>query len=162
MRRRHTGGVQVIGIRSRSDSQDSCFRSQKTGRGVLVRHKPDGRGQEVNRIGECGQVCDANPPDIGCRGRSRNLRSILCSNFRPAATHLFHLTALSVHCAAASAFFVTHDHIRQAGHNWRGCGEQKKDCNDAGETTHDSLQYTSACPGVCALSVRVDVIPIGN
>ena len=97
----------------------------------------------MNQSGGRGQMCQANPVDIGRRSYSRNLRSLICPNLALAATHLFHVAALPVHCAAASAFFMAHHHTRQAGHNGRGCSEQKDDCDDAGKTAHHSIQYTS-------------------
>ena len=154
---------------AKSDSQDGCLSIQKTRRGVLNRHKPDGRGYEVNRSAERGQVCHANPLDIGGRGCCGNLRCVICPNFRPAATHPFHVSALAVHCTAASAFLMVLDYTRQASHNGRGCGQQQEDCNDAGETAHDSVQYNVACLGIVWLeeagngqSMVLTVTPSGN
>jgi hypothetical protein len=31
---------------------------------------------------------------------------------------------------------MAHLHVRQTSHDGRGCSEQKKDCDDAGETAH--------------------------
>src|SRR6202044_2566833 len=108
MRRRHTEGVQVIGSWSKSDSKDGCFRSQKTGRRVFVTHEPNGRGYRAKLSGESRKVCHADPLNIGCRGCRCNRRSLVCPNFSPAATHLLHVAAPSVHCTAASTFVVAH------------------------------------------------------
>ena len=97
----------------------------------------------MNQGRKRGQVRHTNPLDIGCRGCRRNLRSLIRPNFFPAATHLSHLSALPVHCLAASTFLMAHDHTRHTGHNRSGGGKQQKDRNDTGETTHDSVQYTS-------------------
>ena len=91
----------------------------------------------MNWSGESGHVCHANPLNIDCRRRCRNLRRLICPNFSPAATHLFHVSTLSVHSTAAGAFLMTHHHIGYTRHNWRGCSEQQKDRDDAGKTTHD-------------------------
>ena len=92
---------------------------------------------------EAGQVRDEDPLDMNCRGYGGDLRRFVGANFRLAATHLFHVPALTVHGTAAGALFVAHGYAGQARHNWSGCGEQEKDGDDAGETTHDCLQYTS-------------------
>jgi hypothetical protein len=139
MRHRHTHGVQVIGSRSKSDSQDSGFRRQQTGRGVLIRGTPCGRGYEVNLGEQAAQVRHANPLNIDCRGHCRNQRRLLCPNFGPAAAHLLHVSALPVHGTAATTLLKAHFHTRQTGHNRRGGGEQQKDSNDTGETAHDSV-----------------------
>ena len=91
---------------------------------MLIGHEPDGRSYEVNRSGKRGHVCHANPLNMDPRGRSRNLRSLICPHFSPAATHLFHVSALPVHGTAASTFLMTHHHIGYTRHNWRGCGEE--------------------------------------
>ena len=83
----------------------------------------------------------ANPLDIGRGDCRRNLRRLIRPNFRPAAAHLRHISALPVHCLAASTFLMTHDQIGQASHNGCCCGEQQEDCNDAGETTHSYFKY---------------------
>jgi hypothetical protein len=87
--------------------------------------------------------------DIGRRGRNRNLRALISPNLSPAATHLLHMSALSVHSAAADTFLTAHHHTRQARHNRRGCGEQEKNRDDAGKPAHDYTQYTSADLGTC-------------
>jgi hypothetical protein len=97
---------------------------------------PDRRSYEMNRSGKSGQMRHANPLDVGCRERRRDLRRLICPNFRPAAAHLFHISALPMHCLAASTFLMTHDYVGQASHDGCCCGEQQEDCNDAGETTH--------------------------
>jgi hypothetical protein len=66
----------------------------------------------------------ANPLDIGCGGCRCDLRSLIRPNFRPAAAHLRHISALPVHCPAASTFLAAHGHPCHAGQNWGRCGEQ--------------------------------------
>jgi len=78
----------------------------------------------VNRRGERGQMRYANPLDIDCLACCRNLRSLICSNFGLAATHLFHVAALPVHYTAASTFLMTPHHVGDTGHNWRSCAEE--------------------------------------
>ena len=89
-----------------------------------------------------GRLAHANPLDIGCRGGRRNLWSLICPNFSPAAAHLLHVSALPVHCTAAGTFLVTHDHIRQTGHDWSGCGEQQENGDETGKAAHWYLQYS--------------------
>jgi hypothetical protein len=78
----------------------------------------------------------ANPLDIDSWGWRCNLRGLFRPNFGPAATHLLHLSALTVHCTAASTLLMAHYHACHTGHDRRGCGEQEKDCDDAGDTAH--------------------------
>jgi len=73
--------------------------------------------------GKQGQMRHANPLDIDSRGCRRDLRGLLSPNFRPAAAHLRHLSALTMHCTTARAFLTAHHHARHTGHNRRGCGE---------------------------------------
>jgi hypothetical protein len=103
---------------------------------VLIGRTPYCRGCGVDRGGKHGQMREANPVNIDSWGCRRNLWGFLCSNFSSAAAHLRHLSALTVHCTAASTLLTAHHHARYTGHDRRGCGEQKKDCNDAGDTTH--------------------------
>jgi hypothetical protein len=91
---------------------------------MLLWYEPDGRSYEVNWSGKRRHPSHANPLNIDCRERRRNLRSLICSNLSPAATHLFHVAALPVHGTAASALLMTHRHVGYTGHNWRGCGEE--------------------------------------
>ena len=86
---------------------------------------------------EAGQVRDVNPLDMNCRRCGCDLRRFVGANFRLAATYFLHVPALTVHGTAAGALFMAHGHAGQAGHNGSGCGEQEKDGDNAGETTHD-------------------------
>jgi hypothetical protein len=113
---------------------------------MLIWHKPDGRGYEVNRSGERGQVLHADPMNISYWGGCRNLWSLIGPNLSPAATHLFHVSASSVHCKAASTFLMAHHHARQAGHNRRGCGNQQENGDDTGKAAHRHLQYSVSIP----------------
>jgi hypothetical protein len=90
-----------------------------------------------------GRVRYTDPLDVDCRGCCRNLRSLIRPNLGPAATHLFHVPALPVHGTTAGTLLMTHHHACQTGHDRGRCGEQQEDRNDAGETSHDSFQYTS-------------------
>jgi hypothetical protein len=84
-------------------------------------------------------MCYANPLHIGCRCHRRDLWCFFGTNFRPAATHLFHPTALAVHCLAASTLLMTHHYVRYTCHHGRGCGEQEEDCDETGKTAHRNL-----------------------
>ena len=91
---------------------------------MLIWHEPEGRSYEANRSRKRRHVCHANPLNMDCQGRCRNLRSLICPDLSPAATHLFHVAALPVHGTAASTFLMTHHHIGYTGHNWRSRGEE--------------------------------------
>jgi hypothetical protein len=78
----------------------------------------------MNRSDERGQIPDAKPLNMDCRGCSRDLWSFICPNLSPAAPHLFHVAALPMHGTTASTFLMTHHHIGYTGHNWRSCGEE--------------------------------------
>lgn len=71
-------------------------------------------------------------------GRSRccNLRVLVCPKLRPAATHLRHLAAITVHGTAAGGFLMAHRATRHTGQNRRCREKQEQECDDAGEALH--------------------------
>ena len=83
--------------------------------------------------GKRRQEPQANPLNIGCRGCGCNLRCLISANFRPAATHLLHMSALPVHRPAASTLFMVHYDTSQASHNRRSCGKQEENRDDTGK-----------------------------
>jgi hypothetical protein len=134
MRRTHTQGVQVIGLRGRSDSKDGNLRGQETWRGVLNRY-PERNGWEG--LNQCRKRCQlryAYPMHVCCGGLRRNLRRFIRPNLRPAAAHFFHLSALPVHRTTACTFFAAHRGTGHAGQHRRNGSEQKEDRDDAGES----------------------------
>ena len=78
----------------------------------------------------------ANPMNRHYQRCRRNLWAVIRPDLSLAATHLRHLSALPVHRSAAGALLMAHRHTRQTGHDGRGCGEQKKDRDNAGKTAH--------------------------
>ncbi len=141
MKGMHAQGAQIIGSRSGSDSKNVEFCGEKAGRvevfGCPQRSACDGQSRrDLQR-----RLSDDHPLNIDCRGRRRDLRNLSRSNCRPATTHLCHLSALSVHGAAACILLATHRSARNACQDRGNCSEHEKNRDETGETTHCCSEY---------------------